>query len=369
MKPGQRRRRGKTPRIRRLTSPGAAPGTVEVPHDAPRPAIRLIRYDSNGILETDIEDVGRLGELLDDRSVAWVNVDGLGDVTVLQRLRELFGIHDLAMEDVVNLHQRPKVEEYSDHLFVVLRMVSRREALESEQLGMFVGANFVLTLQERPSDCLDPVRERLRKGRGRIRSLGSDFLAYALIDAVVDAYFPVVDEYGEWMEQLDQELSSGHPPRFMESIHDVRADLLTLRRAIRPLRDALTLLMPDPHALISQETQFHLRDCYDHVVQVLDLLDTYREMCSDLRDFYMSAVNNRMNEIMKVLTIIATVFIPLSFITGIYGMNFNTGLPGNMPELDWPYGYVLALLVMGGVGLGLLGFIWRKGWLGGNSRG
>ncbi len=361
------RRRSRPPRIRRLTPPGATPGTVQVRSDAPRPAIHVIKYTADRLEEEDLDDVRRVRPFLDDTSVTWVNVDGLGDIETLRRLSEIFGLHDLAMEDVVNVHQRAKVEEYGDHLFIVLRMVYRGEHPESEQLSMFVGKNFVLTIQEHTADCLEPVRERLRRARGQVRRAGADYLAYALIDAVVDAYFPVVDGYGERMERLDEQLSIGQSSRFAEALHEVRADLLLLRRVIRPLRDALALLMPDPHSLITQDTQFHLRDCFDHVVQVLDLLDTYRLMCSDLREFYMSAVNNRMNEVMKVLTIIATIFIPLSFITGIYGMNFNTQLPANMPELNWPYGYLLTLLVIAGVGLSLLVFIWRKGWLTGSE--
>jgi magnesium transporter len=339
------------------------PGTLEAPPGAPPPAIHIIKYNEREITEADVQDVGRVREYLSDSAVTWVNVAGSGDVGTLQTLSEIFGLHGLALEDVVNVHQRAKVDEYGDHLFIVLRMVSLREQLESEQLSLFLGKHFVLTFQQRADDCLNQVRDRLRQARGRIRQAGADYLAYSLIDAVVDAYFPVVDEYAERMEQLDEQVGAGHSPRFMEALHNVRLDLMTLRRAIRPLRDALILLMPDPHSLISQETQFYMRDCYDHTVQLMDLLDTYREMCSDLRDYYMSALNTRMNEVIKVLTIIATVFMPLSFIASIYGMNFNTELPGNMPELNWPYGYAFALGVMSAVGLGLVWFIWKKGWL------
>lgn len=349
--------------MRRLTAPGTPPGVLKVAADAPRPTIRVIKYNESELLEEDAQEAERIRDFLDDESVTWVDVSGLGDVETLHTIGEVFALHKLALEDVVNVHQRSKVEEFGDHLFIVLRMVSRDEHLQSEQLSMFLGKNFVLTIQEHHGECLDPVRERLRQARGRVRQAGADYLAYALIDAVIDAYFPVVDEYGDRIERLDELLSTGHPPHLMDALHNVRTDLMTLRRAIRPLRDALVLLMPDPHSLISDETQFHLRDCYDHTVQLMDLLDTYRELCADLRDYYMSTVNNRMNEIMKVLTIIATIFIPLSFIAGIYGMNFNTSQPGNMPELNWPYGYLFALLIMGAVGLGLLGFIWRKGWL------
>jgi magnesium transporter len=268
---------------------------------------------------------------------------------------------------VVNVHQRAKVEEYGDHLYIVLRMVGPGEHLETEQLSLFLGRNFVLTFQERPGDCFEPVRARLRHSRGRMRDTGADYLAYALIDAIVDAYFPVVDDCGERLEELDEQMSAGHSHDAMAVLHHLRGELMLLRRAIRPLRDELVNLMPDPNALIRPETQFYLRDCYDHTVQLIDLLDTYRELCSDLRDFHLSAVSNRMNEIMKVLTIIATLFMPLSFIAGVYGMNFNTALPGNMPELNWPYGYVLSLGLMLLVAGGMVAFFWRRGWLGGND--
>jgi len=358
-----RRRQRRPPRIRRLTVPGTPPGTLHVSNSEPQPAIHVIKFTRDDLWEEDIHDVGRLRELLDSDSVTWVNVNGLGDVELLGQLRKIFGLHDLALEDVVNVHQRAKVEEYGDHLFVVLRMLSQVDRVESEQLSLFLGKNFVLTLQQRAGDCLDPVRQRLRQSRGRIRNIGSDYLAYALIDAVVDAYFPVVDEYGERLDQLEGELVVGQLPHLVESIHHLRGDLMMLRRTVRPLRDALVHLMPDPQSLIGEETQFYLRDCYDHTIQLMDLLDTYREMCSDLRDYYMSSVNNRMNEIMKVLTVIATIFIPLGFVASLYGMNFNTRLPGNMPELNWPYGYVFAVLLMIVIALSMLTFIWRKGWL------
>ncbi len=359
-----RRRKKKLPSLLPRTEPGAPPGTLQVPANALLPTIHVIKYTEETLVEKTLNNARDVADFVTDDGVTWVNVEGLGDIEVLHRLGEIFGLHQLALEDMLNVPQRAKVEEYAEHLFIVLQMVTLREHVESEPLCMFLGRHFVLTFQERPGDCLDPVRERLRKDRGHIRKAGADYLAYALIDAVVDAYFPIVDACGERIEWLDDRVSANHWPHFMHEIHEVRGNLMTLRRSIRPLRDALVLLMPDPHSLISENTQFYLRDCYDHTIQLIELLDTYRELCSDLREFYMSTINNRMNEIIKVLTIIATIFIPLSFIAGIYGMNFNTRFPGNMPELNWPFGYVFALSLMGGVALGLLVFIWRKGWLG-----
>lgn len=343
------------------------PGSLQASEHALSPKIQVVNYTETKIQEQKIVSPHEIKEFLSDNSVTWVNVNGLGDVETLQQLGEVFGLHRLAVEDVNNVHQRPKVEEYDDHLFVVLKMMSLATRLESEQVSLFLGANYVLSFQERPGDCFEPIRDRLRTAKGRIRGAGADYLAYALIDAVVDAYFPIVDVYGEQMERLDELLSDGHSANFMGILHNLRGDLMLLRRAIRPLRDELTKLIRDSHRLIGAETQIYLRDCFDHAYQLIDLLDNYREMCSDLRDYYLSIVNNRMNEVMKVLTITGTIFIPLSFIAGLYGMNFNPELPGNMPELNWPYGYVFAVILMAIVAGGLLYFVWRKGWLSSND--
>lgn len=364
-------RRRKPPRIKKHSAPGSRPGTVHAPVDADCPSTQVIKFTASNIEEKAVTKIADIKAMVDDQSVTWVNVDGLGDPETFYQLSEVFGLHRLALEDVVNVHQRPKVESYHDHLFIVLRMVELNGQLESEQVSIFLGKNFVLTIQEHAGDCFDPVRTRLRQSKGRIREAGADYLAYAIIDAIIDGYFPVVDSYGERMEELDGKITAGHSPNTMEVIHNLRSDLMALRRTIRPLRDALNQLKPDDDSLFTKETHFYLRDCYDHTIQIIDLLDNYRELCANLRDYHMSIVGNRMNEVMKVLTITGTIFIPLTFIAGIYGMNFNPELPGNMPELNWPYGYVFAWLLMLMTGLGLLTFIWKKGWLSsenGNNR-
>ena len=356
-------RRRKPPRVLKMSQPGSAPGTLHIPDGAKKSSVQVIKFSEGDIIEKNISDVAEIGELLDNQSVTWVNVIGLGDAEVLSQLGELFGIHRLALEDVVDVHQRPKVERYKSHLFIVMRMVSLHEHLDNEQLSSFLGKNYVLTIQEQAGDCFDSVRARLRESRGRIREAGSDYLAYVLLDAIIDSYFPVVDTYGERMEELDVDITSGKSKNTMEVIHTLRSDLMALRRAVRPLRDALHQIPPDDETFFTKETHFYLRDCYDHTIQIIDLLDNYRELCANLRDYHMSIVSNRMNEVMKVLTITGTIFIPLTFIAGIYGMNFNTQLPGNMPELNWPYGYVFAWLLMISIGFSLLAFVWRKGWL------
>lgn len=276
-----------------------------------------------------------------------------------RELGEMFGLHGLALEDVVHAHQRAKVEDYEDHLFVVGRMVSTNGELESEQIALFLGSDFVLTFQEGlPGDCLDPLRERIRRDHGNVRKAGADYLAYAIIDAVVDSYFPVVEQYGDRLDELDGKLSSKPGSDAIGQVHQLRSELLMLRRSIWPHQDAIAELLRDTHELVTPETRVYLRDTLDHTLQIIDVIHTYREMCSDLRDFFFSVVSTRTNEVMKVLTIIATIFIPLSFIAGVYGMNFD-----HMPELHWRMGYPFALSVMSVVAAGLIGFMWRKGWL------
>jgi magnesium transporter len=352
-------------RFRRRTPPGATPGTVAVDPAAPRPTIRVIRYGPDTFQETRIDNLDGLDQLPGRVPVMWIDVQGLGHAETITRLGEIFNLHPLALEDVVNTHQRAKVDDYGEHLFIVARMLTRSDHLDSEQLSLFLGANVVLTFQEKPGDCFEPVRERLRKAKGRIRSEGTDYLAYALLDAVVDAYYPILEQYGDSLDRLDEEISAQAPPDTIARLHQTRSDLLLLRRAIWPFREGLGQLAREPHPLISSSTRLFLRDCHDHAVQIIDLVEICREMCADLRDYYLSAINNRMSEIMKVLTIMATIFIPLGFLAGLYGMNFDPEVSAwNMPELRWPFGYPLALGVMVLVAGSQIWYFWRRGWLG-----
>jgi magnesium transporter len=357
-------RKRHNPRFRRQTKPGASPGTIRAQPDAAQPIIRVLAYSQDEIVEQQIDRVDQIPRFLAKYPVTWINVDGLGNVATIQALGELFDLHPLTLEDVVHVHQRAKVEPFEEHLYVVARMVKTGQHLETEQVSLFLGPNYVLTFQEQVGDCFDPVRERIRQSGGRVRRVGADYLAYALLDTVIDSYFAVVDLYADRLEALDEAISLGQGRGINEQIHDVRSDLLLLRRAVRPHRDAVNELIRDEHPLISDETRVYLRDCYDHTVQLTELLELYRETCSDLRDFHFSLMSGRMNEIMKVLTIIATIFIPLGFIAGVYGMNFDPDLPGNMPELKWPYGYVFALCLMLLAAGGMVFYFWRKGWIG-----
>jgi magnesium transporter len=276
------------------------------------------------------------------------------------------------MEDVVNTYQRAKAEAFSDHLFVATRMPAGEGAAgRTEQLTLFVGNGYVLSFREQPGDWLEPVRQRLRVARGRIRTAGADYLAYALLDAATDHYFPTLEALGERLEVLEDAVTAAPVRHQVAEIHAIKHELLSLRRALWPQREMLNGLIRDEDAIIAPATKIFLRDSYDHVIQLMDILETYREIASGLVDIYLSAMSARLNEIMKVLTVIATLFMPLGFIAGIYGMNFDPqASPWNMPELGWRYGYFFALSLMVATAVGLLLYLWRNGWIGdGQDRG
>lgn len=333
--------------------------------------IDVIAFGSNELVERSLQTVDELGDLLNRFPVLWVNVDGLANIELIGEIGKRFGLHPLALEDVVHLHQRAKVEEYGDTTFITARMVQMVDGHpEFEQISFFLGTNFVLTFQERPGkDCIDTVRDRLRRVPGRPRSGGPDALLYHLLDAVIDSYFPVLEQYGEQLEVLELEATTAPDAAVLHKIHTLKTDLLAIRRAIWPHREMINVLVRDENELIRPETRIFLRDCYDHAVQLIDLVETYRELAADVRDLFLSSVSNRLGEVMKVLTIISTIFLPLTFVAGIYGMNFNTGVsPWNMPELNWYYGYPFAFGVMLAITFGFVWYFRRKGWIGKGAR-
>lgn len=346
-------------RRRRRRVVGRAPGTVAVDPAAPAPVLRVLAYGPDGMHDQPAVDLAEVPQLLARWPVLWLDVDGLGDAAVLEQVAALFRFHPLALEDVVNTHQRAKVESYDEHEFVVLRNPEVGELLDTEQLALFVGRNYVVTFQERAGDWFDPVRARLQNPSGRLRQGGPDYLAYALIDAVIDAYFPILERHGEGLEALEDQLL-GHPvpAGVMAELQRSRRDLLTLRRAIWPLREVVNGLMREECRRVTAATRVYLRDCYDHVAQLIDLVETDRELSANLMELYLSSTSQRLNEVMKVLTVIATIFIPLTFVVGVYGMNFRY-----MPELEWRYGYFATLAAMGGMALGMLWWFRRRGWL------
>lgn len=351
-------------RMQRQTKPGTRPGSI-VPHpDEPAPIIRALTYGPDECSEHEVSDAKKIADLTGKAHVTWVDVDGLGDAEIVTQIGQAFGFHPLTLEDVVNVHQRPKVESYGSYLFFIARAHPLGNLLETEQVALFLGQGWVVTFRERGLDCLDAVRKRILSDQGRMRASGADYLMYALLDAVVDSYFPALEQYGEKLDSIDDEISSSDERNLISQIHNVRGELISLRRSVWPLRDAINSLIRDSGELVSEETGLYLRDCYDHTVQIIDVIETDRELCADLRDFYLTVVSNRMSQAMKFLTVIATLFIPLSFIAGLYGMNFNTTASAwNMPELNWEYGYPLALGLMALSATVLLSFFARKGWL------
>lgn len=347
--------------------PGSVPGTLKIEADAPPPVIVLFDYNEAGAIKKQVATPEECAAYLDTESVSWVDVQGLGSEDILQRLGRVFKLHPLILEDVVNVPQRPKVEEYEDQLVIIARMVmpmDNGDGFYSEQVSFVLGKHYLLTVQEEPErDCFEQVRVRIRNNKGILRKQKADYLAYTLLDAVIDGFFPVLEDYGERIEDLEEEVVANPTRQTLKKIYRIRRELLTLRRAIWPQRDAINSLIRDENDLISDNVQVYLRDCYDHAIQVLDMVETYRELTSGLMDVYLSAVGNRMNEIMKLLTVISSIFIPLTFIAGVYGMNFNTEVsPLNMPELNWYWGYPACLAGMGAIAAGLVYFFWRRGW-------
>ena len=346
---------------RSYTAPGIAPGTLRLAADAPAPSIEVTGYDASNLEHQSMDSVDQIEGMRNRHTVVWVDVDGHGSGEELRALAEAFGLHPLALEDVVNTPQRPKVEPYDDHLFMIARMPVG-ESGDSEQVSLFLGDGWLLTIQERPGDCFAEVRQRLRRDNARIRQSGADYLAYALLDALVDAYFPILDQLGDDLEQIENLVLDDVGDSVVPRIHGIRRMLLALRKTITPHREMVNSLLRDDSPLVSDQTGLFLRDVYDHVLRLGDLVETYRELSSDIMSAHMTAISNRMNEVMKLLTIIATIFIPLSFIAGLYGMNFDPASPWNMPELRWRFGYLFALGLMAGVAGAFIWWIRRKGW-------
>lgn len=348
--------------------PGASPGTLFVNPGAEPTVAKWLRFGPAGCREGQLESADALEALRPDAgNVLWLDVRGLSDRALLQGLAERLGIHPLALADMVNVRQRPKTEAYETFTLHCAHMVSIiGGAVHIEQLSLALMPGIVLTIQERDADgdVLDPVRRRIRHGQGRVRQQGADYLAYQLIDCVIDAYFPAIEEIGHRLD-LMEEAALQKPHRHTgERIHAMKRTMLEVRHSIWPMREAVATLLRNEGELWTPPTLVYLRDSHDHAVQVADILETYREFSSNLMDLYLSSVNLRMNEVVKVLTIISTIFLPLSFIAGIYGMNFDTSTPWNMPELHWRYGYVAALALMLAVAVGMLWSFKRYGWLG-----
>jgi magnesium transporter len=348
--------------------PGTPPATlIAKPKSGDKPPlITLIQYDADSIFEGEFETLQDLMQHFNASMVNWINVDGLHDLELLRELGRQFHIHPLALEDVLNTTQRPKVEQYADHFFIVSEMIYEEEngRIALEQLSIFLGTSYVLTIQEESQhDVFEQVRSRLRTGRGYARKMKSDYLAYALLDATVDQFYPVIETLGESVDTIEEELLDKPSRQALRKLYETKRLMLQLRRTAWPQREIFNTLIRDDSGLIAKETQIFLRDCYDHTAQIIDILESYRDLTAGLMDVYLSSLGFRTNEIIRVLTVVSSIFIPLTFFVGIYGMNFNTEYPWNMPELNWPFGYLLCLGVMAAIAIAMIVFFKRKNWL------
>ncbi len=347
-------------------APGTAPATLVARAGAEPPVVTLIEYDAEGIEERQVGSIEEVFVCRDNGKVSWINIDGLGDVELLRKLGAHFRLHPLALEDVLNTSHRPKMEEHADHCFLITRMasVSDEGEVTFEQVSMFLGHTFLITIQHLPGDVFEQVRQRLRAGRGFARTRGHDYLAYALLDALVDHFFPVLEKIGEDVEELEDLLLESPSPECVARLHEIKRSLLQLRRAAWPEREVIAALNRDESGLIAAETKVFLRDCYDHTVSIMDVIESYRDVTAGMMDLYLSSVSNRTNEVMRVLTVIASIFIPLTFMAGVYGMNFDPDAsPWSMPELRARYGYPITLAAMLLVGLGMLFLFRKKRWI------
>jgi magnesium transporter len=346
---------------RRLKGPGASPGTLVYTGDKAVTKVRVsvIDYDHGRLTERNDIPLEQIGAFKETSTVSWINVEGISDPDVIAQIGKRFGLHPLLLEDILSPRQRPKMETYESYLFLVLKMlyVEKNGEIRSEQVSFVLGPHYVISFLEDPGDIFDPVRERIRAQLSRIRQMGPDYLLYALADAIVDHYFIVLEHVEERIEKLEDEVFSNPTGSTVHAIQRLKTELAYLRKSVWPLREALSGLLREESQLLSGKTGFYFRDVYDHTIQVIDTLESLRDTVSGLLDIYLSSLSHRLNEVMKVLTIIATIFIPLTFIAGVYGMNFKF-----MPELDQPWAYPLIWCIMVVVAGAMLVFFKRRGW-------
>lgn len=339
---------------------GLAPGTPILIGKTltQEPTIEIIEYSETEFIRLKNADLTKIKKPHEKDRRIWVNVNGI-EINTLQKIGEIFNIHPLVIEDMVNTDQRPKCEEYDENIYTVLKMINiSTEEVEFEQLSVVFGKNYVITVQEQEGDIYEPIRERIQLSKGEIRKSESDYLAYALIDSTVDHYFKFLEDLGEEIEELEEEIVGAPKMSTMRQVHALKLELIMLRRVIWPLREAIGALLRSENKLISKKTKIYLRDVYDHVIYTIDQIETYRDIVSGMLDIYLSSLSNKINEVMKVLTVITTIFMPLTFIAGIYGMNFE-----NMPELKSEFGYPLVLVFMGVIGISMFLYFRNKKWI------
>jgi magnesium transporter len=348
---------------RRSKKSGLPPGTLVYLGEKKVEQVRIsyIDYDEQSYQEKQVSKIEECFPFKATPTVSWINIDGLHEVEILEKLGRQFELHPLMLEDILNMDQRPKYEDFDKHIFIVLKMLSfdnETQSVESEQVSLVLGENFVISLQERVGDVFDPIRERIRNAKGRIRKLGPDYLMYSLLDAIVDNYFGILEKLGDKIEAMEEELVGEPTQKTLQQIHYLKKEMIYLRRSVWPLRELISGMERSESPLIEDSTDAYLRDLYDHTIQVIDTMESFRDMVSGMLDTYLSSLSNRMNSIMKVLTIIATIFIPLTFVAGVYGMNFKY-----MPELNSRWGYPVVWLVMLIIASTMLIYFKRKKWL------
>jgi len=331
------------------------------------PRITIIDYDEIRFQEKEAKRVEECFLFKESSTVTWINVDGVQVTEIIEKIGKEFDIHPLVLEDIVNTGHRPKLEDFEQYMFVVLKMLywdKKTDEIVSEQVSLLLGKNFVISFQEKEGDVFNPIRERIKSAKGRTRKAGADYLMYTLIDVIVDNYFLVLENIGEKIEGMEEELIANPTPQTLQTIHDLKREILVLRKSVWPLREVISGLQRSESPLLSESTGIFLRDVYDHTIQVVDTIETFRDLVSGMLDIYLSSLSNKMNEIMKVLTIIATIFIPITFIAGIYGMNFNSESSfWNMPELNWKFGYLFVWMVIIIMGMSMVFYFKRKRWL------
>lgn len=353
------------PRFIKRTSKkaGLPPGTlVHIgERKTERVRITLIDYDETQFKQEEVATVEECFPFKDKPTVTWINIDGLHDVQVIEKIGQHFDLHPLLLEDILNTEQRPKMEDFGDYIFLVVKMLyydDQTERVEAEQVSLILGSSWVISFQERPGDVFNAVRERIQKGKGRIRKMGADYLAYSLLDAIVDNYFIIMEKFGDRIEDTETELAISPTRQTLQAIRTIKREMIFLRKSVWPLRELVSSLERGESPLIHESIGVYLRDVYDHTIQVIDTVESFRDMISGMLDIYLSSISNRMNEVMKVLTIFAAIFIPLTFVVGIYGMNFEY-----IPELRWHWGYFGILAIMASIAGVMLFYFKRKRWL------
>ncbi|HEY8402187.1 MAG TPA: magnesium/cobalt transporter CorA [Cytophagaceae bacterium] len=341
---------------------GLPPGTLKTVSDKTRKVkLEVINYNQDFLHEKTVNNPYDCRPDNFVNSIAWINIDGIHDVKLIQEIGEYYNLHPLLMEDISSPGQRPKLDDYDDYIFTVLNMLQydeKKREVKAEQISFVLGENYVLSFQEDPTDIFNPNRERIRGGKGKTRKSGPDYLMYSLIDTIVDNYYIILEKIGDQIEELENKIITNPGPNWLKDIYSLKRELIGLRKTVWPLRELISKLERDEHKFIKPETQVFYKDVYDHTIQVIDTIESFRDILSGLLDVYLSQTSNKMNSIMKILTVISTIFIPLTFITGIYGMNFH-----NMPELRWENGYYMVLALCGFIFVAMIVFFKTKKWL------